>query len=78
MCEDNGFGISVRTPADWIETAYANRPHLRYESVDGTDPEAVLALATELSEWVRTRRRPAFLHLRTVRFGGHAGTDSKA
>ena len=75
VCEDNGLGISVRTPADWIETAYANRPHLRYESVDGTDPEAVLAVTAELGDWVRTRRKPAFLHLRTVRFGGHAGTD---
>lgn len=75
LCEDNGFGISVRTPADWIETVYANRPHLRYESVDGTDPQAVLAVTAELGEWVRTRRKPAFLHLRTVRFGGHAGTD---
>ena len=75
VCEDNGLGISVRTPADWIETAYGTRPHLRYKSVDGTDPQAVLAVTAELGEWVRTRRKPAFLHLRTVRFGGHAGTD---
>jgi hypothetical protein len=72
VCEDNGLGISVRTPAGWIESAYGSRPHLRYESVDGTDPEAVLAVTAELGDWVRTRRRPAFLHLRTVRFGGHA------
>lgn len=78
VCEDNGFGISVRTPADWIETAYAHRPHLHYESVDGTDPQAVLSVTAELGEWVRTRRKPAFLHLRTVRFGGHAGTDVEA
>ncbi len=75
VCEDNGLGISVRTPAGWIESAYGNRPHLRYVSVDGTDPEAVLATTAELGDWVRTRRQPAFLHLRTVRFGGHAGTD---
>ena len=75
VCEDNGLGISVRTPAGWIESAYGNRPHLRYAGVDGTDPEAVLAVTAELGEWVRTQRRPAFLHLRTVRFGGHAGTD---
>ncbi|MEQ1701553.1 MAG: thiamine pyrophosphate-dependent enzyme, partial [Ilumatobacteraceae bacterium] len=75
VCEDNGLGISVRTPAGWIESAYGNRPHLRYVSADGTDPEAVLAATAELGEWVRTRRQPAFLHLRTVRFGGHAGTD---
>ena len=75
VCEDNGFGISVRTPTGWIESAYGNRPHLRYVSVDGADPEAVLAATAELGEWVRIRRQPGFLHLRTVRFGGHAGTD---
>ena len=75
VCEDNGLGISVRTPPDWIRTAYGSRPHLRYEFVDGTDPQAVLEVARDLGDWVRTRRLPAFLHLRTVRFGGHAGTD---
>jgi len=75
VCEDNGLGISVRTPAGWIESAYGNRAHLRYVSVDGADPEAVLAATAELGDWVRFRRQPGFLHLRTVRFGGHAGTD---
>ncbi len=75
VCEDNGLGISVRTPADWIATSFATRAPLRYSAVDGTDPEAVLRVTAELGEWVRTRRMPAFLHLRTVRFGGHAGTD---
>ena len=75
VCEDNGLGISVRTPTGWIESAYGNRPQLRYVSVDGADPEAVLAVTAAVGDWVRTRRRPAFLHLRTVRFGGHAGTD---
>ncbi len=78
VCEDNGLGISVRTPTGWIEAAYGNRPHLRYASADGADPEAVLATTRELGEWVRTRKQPAFLHLRTVRFGGHAGTDVEA
>ena len=78
VCEDNGLGISVRTPAGWIESAYGSRPHLRYVRVDGADPQAVLAATAELGDWVRTRRRPAFLHLRTVRFGGHAGTDVEA
>jgi 2-oxoisovalerate dehydrogenase E1 component len=78
VCEDNGLGISVRTPKGWIEAACSERPHLRYAQVDGVDPEAVLATTAELAEWVRTRRQPAFLHLRTVRFGGHAGTDVEA
>lgn len=75
VCEDNGLGISVRTPGGWIESAYGSRPHLRYEQADGHDPVAVLGVVDELGEWVRRTRRPAFLHLRTVRFGGHAGTD---
>lgn len=75
VCEDNGLGISVRTPSGWVEAAYSGRPHLRYESVEGTQPADVLALTTELADWVRISKRPAFLHLRTVRFGGHAGTD---
>ncbi|MEN9646165.1 MAG: hypothetical protein RL238_2834 [Actinomycetota bacterium] len=78
VCEDNGLGISVRTPDGWVQSAYGQRPHLRYESVDGTDPLAVLELTRELGDWVRTKRRPAFLHLRTVRYGGHAGTDVEA
>jgi 2-oxoisovalerate dehydrogenase E1 component len=78
VCEDNGLGISVRTPAGWVRSAYGNRAHLRYEFVEGTDPEGVLSTTRELAEWVRTQRRPAFLHLRTVRYGGHAGTDVEA
>jgi len=75
VCEDNGLGISVRTPGGWIQSAYGSRPHLRYEAADGHDPVGVLATVDELGAWVRQTRRPAFLHLRTVRFGGHAGTD---
>lgn len=75
VCEDNGLGISVRTPGGWIESAYGSRPHLRYERADGHDPVGLLATVDELGAWVRRTRRPAFLHLRTVRFGGHAGTD---
>jgi 2-oxoisovalerate dehydrogenase E1 component len=78
VCEDNGLGISVRTPAGWIETSFSTRANLRYVAVDGDDPISVAEAATELAEWVRRRRRPAFLHLRTVRYGGHAGTDVEA
>jgi len=35
VCEDNGIGISVRTPRGWIEAAFSNRPALRYSSCDG-------------------------------------------
>ena len=75
VCEDNGLGISVPTPSGWIESTFANRPGLRYAFADGADPGAVYATATELAAWVREHRRPALLHLSTVRFLAHAGTD---
>ncbi len=78
VCEDNGLGISVRTPAGWIEEAFSTRKHLRYVAAEGDDPLAVADAASSLAEWVRRRRKPAFLHLRTVRYGGHAGTDVEA
>ncbi len=75
VCEDNGLGISVPTPSGWVEQAYGHRPGLRYEAVDGSDLVAATQVADDLVAWVRRRRRPAFLHLRTVRLMGHAGSD---
>ncbi|MBQ6644778.1 MAG: MFS transporter [Saccharopolyspora sp.] len=75
VCEDNGLGISVRTPHDWVESAHSGRPGLRYSTVDGDDPEQCLRVAAETADWVREHRRPALLHLRTVRLMGHAGSD---
>jgi 2-oxoisovalerate dehydrogenase E1 component len=78
VCEDNGLGISVRTPSGWIEAAYGNRAGLRYAVADGADADDTFAVTSELAGWVRRERKPAFLHLRCVRFMGHAGTDVEA
>ena len=78
VCEDNGLGISVRTPPGWIEAAYGRRPHLRWFAADGMDPVATFDAASAAADWVRSERAPAFLHLRTVRFMAHAGTDVEA
>lgn len=75
VCEDNGLGISVRTPQGWIGRAWGNRPGLRYVAGDGLDLASAYDAAAEAVEWVRTHRKPAFLHLRTVRLLGHAGSD---
>ena len=75
VCEDNGWGISVPTPAGWVATSLSARPGLRYEAADGADPVGVFDIAEDLADWVRSSGRPAVLHLRTVRYGGHAGTD---
>src|SRR6266536_1334760 len=78
VCEDNGIGISVRTPEGWIKQAYGQRPGLRYFDADGTDLAATLSMATEAGTFVRRNHRPAFLRLRTVRLLGHAGSDVEA
>jgi 2-oxoisovalerate dehydrogenase E1 component len=75
LCEDNGLGISVRSPAGWVESALRARQTLRYEAAAGDDPETVLQIAADLVDWVRAERRPAVLHLRVVRFLSHAGAD---
>jgi len=77
VCEDNGFGISVPTPEGWIEAAYGSRPGLAYLFADGSDPEGAWSVIKQAANTVREQRRPAFLHLRTVRFGGHAGSDAE-
>ena len=75
VCEDNGIGISVKTPRGWIEQSYRNREGLAYFGADGCDLPATFDAAVAAADWVRARRRPAFLHLRMVRLMAHAGSD---
>jgi len=75
VCEDNGIGISVKTPGGWIEHTYGNRDGLRYFDADGSDVAATFDAAAAAASWVRVHRSPAFLHLRMVRLMGHAGSD---
>ncbi|MBA3529035.1 MAG: MFS transporter [Propionibacteriaceae bacterium] len=77
VCEDNGFGISVPTPSGWVETAYGSRPGLHYLAADGADPVASWPVIVEAVTTARERRKPVFLHLKTVRFLGHAGSDAE-
>ena len=75
VCEDNGIGISVRTPPGWIARTGQSQPNMRYFSADGADLAQVYDTSAAAAAWVREHRAPAFLHLRMVRFGGHAGSD---
>jgi 2-oxoisovalerate dehydrogenase E1 component len=77
VCEDNGLGISVPTPGGWIEAAYGSRPGLTYFAADGYDAAACFETVVAAVDHVRSSRSPAFLHLKTVRFMGHAGTDGE-
>jgi len=77
VCEDNGLGISVPTPEGWIEFVYGSRPGLDYLLADGAEPETAWPVVNQAIDRVRIERRPAFLHLRTVRYLGHAGSDAE-
>lgn len=76
LCEDNGTGISVPTPEGWIADTFGNQPHLRYLDADGELDDVWDAVGTAIDH-VRSTRQPAFLHLRTVRLWGHAGSDAE-
>lgn len=75
VCEDNGIGISVHTPAGWVEESVRQRPGFRYFYADGLDLVHAYRVAAEAIEYCRSARMPTFLHLRTVRLLGHAGSD---
>ncbi|OXS98993.1 MFS transporter [Notoacmeibacter marinus] len=75
VCEDNGIGISTKTPQGWIAATFANRPGMKYFACDGLDMFETYRVAQQAADYVRKRRRPAFLHMRTIRLYGHAGAD---
>jgi len=75
VCEDNGIGISTKTPTGWVKASVSGRPGLKYFEADGLDMFACTVAAHKAADWVRRHRKPAFLHLRTVRLYGHAGPD---
>ena len=77
VCEDNGIGISVKTPKGWVAQSVANRPAIRYFSCDGTDFEDAFNVTQKAARYVRQCRAPAFLHVRCVRLFGHAGADAQ-
>ncbi|MBW3603875.1 MAG: MFS transporter [Actinobacteria bacterium] len=74
VCEDNGLGISVRTPRGWIASSFGELAHLEYIRASGEIDQVWDQVATAI-ERCRTGRVPVFLHLPTVRLWGHAGSD---
>ena len=78
LCEDNGIGISTRTPRGWVEANFSGRAGLHYVQCDGCDLVDAMRGAREAVEIARRERKPVFLHMRTVRLYGHAGSDAQA
>ncbi|HKY90279.1 MAG TPA: thiamine pyrophosphate-dependent enzyme [Nevskiaceae bacterium] len=77
VCEDNGLGVSVRTPAGWIEASMRSRPGFHYLSCDGLDLLDTLRTARQAEHLARVRHQPVFLHMHCVRLLGHAGADAQ-
>jgi 2-oxoisovalerate dehydrogenase E1 component len=78
LCEDNGIGISTRTPPGWIAASFRNRPGLEYVHCSGLDMADAWRGARQAAQFARTHRRPVFLHMDCVRLYGHAGSDVQA
>ncbi|VAV94888.1 TTP-dependent protein, related to E1 component of pyruvate/2-oxoglutarate/acetoin dehydrogenase [hydrothermal vent metagenome] len=78
VCEDNGIGISTRTPSGWIAANFQNRPGLKYFHANGLDIYDVFATATRAATYARRHKKPVFLHITLVRLYGHAGPDMQA
>ena len=75
VCEDNGIGISTKSPPGWVEAVLRARPGLAYHAADGLDLYYTYAVARAAVDDIRRNKKPAILHLRTVRLYGHAGAD---
>ncbi|MCX7554151.1 thiamine pyrophosphate-dependent enzyme [Marinicella sp. S1101] len=75
VCEDNGIGISVKTPENWIAENFKFRPGIQYFYADGLDLENGYQQVKRAVDYCRQERKPVFLHLKTTRLMGHAGTD---
>ena len=75
ICEDNGIGISVPTPGNWIETSIKSRPNIHYIACDGLNIADCYEKAIEAERVARIKKQVVFLHMRCVRLLGHAGSD---
>ncbi len=75
VCEDNGLGISVKTPTGWVEASTSGRAGIEYVRCSGLDVADTYAAVDRAARRIRATRRPVFLHLDCVRLYGHAGAD---
>jgi 2-oxoisovalerate dehydrogenase E1 component len=75
VCEDNGIGISTKTPDGWVRASMQHRPGMAYFEASGLDLFETYAVTQQAAAYVRKYKKPAFLHLHVVRLYGHAGAD---
>ncbi len=75
ICEDNGIGISVRSPQDWVKNSRGRSHTMKYFDGNGLDIIDSLNVLEHAFDYARSHKRPAFVRLKTVRLMGHAGSD---
>ncbi len=78
ICEDNNFGISVPTPEGWIRDSFSSKSGFEYIACDGLNILDLIKASKEAEAFCRKNRTPVFLHMKTVRLMGHAGSDIEA
>jgi len=78
ICEDNGIGISVPTPDNWVQHTMQRRSGLAYVQCSGLHLPDIWLAAQEAEDIARRERRPVFLHMQTIRLMGHAGNDTES
>ena len=77
VCEDNGIGISVRSPEGWVAaTLRPGRACATSAPTAATCPPRTTPPPRRPTGSAR-ERRPAVLHLDMVRLMGHAGADAE-
>jgi 2-oxoisovalerate dehydrogenase E1 component len=74
VCEDNGVGISVDTPARWIADIWSDAKHIEYFRAEGEIDEMWDSISAAIDR-CRSAREPVFLHMLCTRLWGHAGSD---
>lgn len=74
VCEDNGLGISVSTPKDWVKSRFEGG-FIKYIAADGKSLANTYFQAQQAFTYARRKYAPVLLHLKTVRLMGHAGSD---
>lgn len=77
VCEDNGIGISTPTPEGWVHASMSAKPGIAYISCNGLDMLDTYRATKACETYIRSKRLPAFLHMRCVRLLGHAGADAQ-
>jgi len=75
ICEDNQIGISTPTPKKWIQELFINDKQIHYVFCNGLDLKDIVNKSNYAYKLAKVLREPVFLHMKTVRLMGHAGSD---